>query len=263
MFGKLFKKNKDNQSINKEKELPVDPAILPFEMLVMEYLKNYGIDKFGNDTGVKMKLSQEEMDWIVLTLKAAGFIEETFIEELIIEEWHQIKENNTGLTPSIFAPHFVIQYHNIKIERFVSDDIIERNKNLASAYSDIVDAIEKIQGWLEHEDLRTRIETDSLQIESLKTTISQCTTPFCIVSLGCDEVGRYNLVYSVDPRIQEILPNNFASILIRRIYDFTPGAMESFVRIGSLYEDCIQTFEQLMEEAKTLPFHKVIVKEQH
>lgn len=263
MFGKLFNKKEDDQPLNKEQKISTNPAILPFEMLVMTYLENYGLDKFGNITGEKVKLSQKDIEWIELTLKAAGFYEKTFIEELAIEEWNQIKEKNKNLTPLAFSKEFVKQYHNSKIEKFAPDYVIERNKKIAAAYSYLIKTIGKIQGCLDDDVLRTRIESDFRQRTSIKSTISQCTTPFCIISLGCDEMGRYNLVYSVDHRFQEMISENFASTLIRRIYEFTPGEMEPFVRIGSLYNDCIKIFNQLVEEAKTKTYHKIIINEKH
>jgi len=263
MFGKLFNKKEDNRPINKEQKLSTNPAILPFVMLVMTYLENYGIDQFGNITGKKVKLSQKDIEWIELTIKAAGFYEKPFIEELVLEEWNQMKEQTKSLTPLLFSEEFVQQYHNSKIEKFAPDYVIERNKKIKTAYSYLIITVEKIQGWLDDEGLRTRIESDFRKNPLIKSTISQCTTPFCVISLGCDEMGRYNLVYSVDHRFQEMISEDFASTLLRRIYEFTPGEMEPFVRIGSLYNDCIQLFNQLNEEAKTEPYHKITIKDKH
>jgi hypothetical protein len=47
-----------------------------------------------------------------------------------------------------------------------------------------------------------------------------------------------------------MISEEFASRLIRRIYEFTPGEMEPFVKIGSLYTDCVETFNRLLEESK-------------
>jgi len=74
-------------------------------------------------------------------------------------------------------------------------------------------------------------------------------------------MGRYNLVYSVDPRIQKMLGEDMASTLIRRIYEFTPGELSVFVRIGSLYHDCVETFNQMLEDMQTESFHSYNLKE--
>lgn len=151
--------------------------------------------------------------------------------------------------------------HNLQFESSAPDFVKERNQNLANAYKNLVITIDRIQGFLEDECLRGRIESDMTQKNGIKSTIFQCTTPFCILSLGCDEMGRYNLVYSVDHRIQKMLGEDMASTLIRRIYEFTPGEMSVFVRIGSLYHDCFETFSQMLEDMQTESFHSYNLKE--
>jgi len=263
MFGKLFNKKEVTQPNKREIELSSIPSELPFEMLVQTYLENNGIDKSGNYTGKKVELTIKDIEWIELTLKAAGFQENQFLEDLVLEEWNQIKESRKNLTPIEFSKEFVKNYHNTKIEKFAPEYVIERNKKILAAYTNIIITIEKIQGWLDDEGLRTRIESDLTKRKSVKSTITQCTTPFCIISLGCDEMGRYNLVYSVDYRFQEMISENFASTFIRRINEFTPGEMEPFVRIGSLYTDCIDTFNKLIEEAKFEPYHNLKTQSRH
>lgn len=245
----------ENQSINQ--------SVLSFEMLVITYLENNGIDKLGNCIGAKIELTQKDLECIELNLKAAGFFEESFIENLVIDEWYQMKAIIPNLSPLQFSKVFVEKYHNSKIEKYAPDYVIERNKKIAKSYSDIISTLQKIQGWLDDEGLRTLIESDFKNRTSIKSSISQCTTPFCCISLGCDEIGRYNLVYSVDHRFQKMISESFASTLIRRIYEFTAGEMEPFVKIGSLYLDCIQLFNKLIEEAKTESYHKISVVEKH
>jgi hypothetical protein len=145
----------------------------------------------------------------------------------------------------------------------MENHIKARNKNILEAYNAIIMTIDRIQGWLKDEELRTRIESD-YTLESLaRSTYYQCTTPFCVVSLGCDEMGRYNIIYSVDYRFKEMISDLFASTLIRRIYEFTPGEMEPFVRIGSLYLDCVKVYTQVSEESKIKQYHKVIIRKPH
>jgi hypothetical protein len=153
--------------------------------------------------------------------------------------------------------------HNIDFESSAPDFVKERNKRFREAFNNIIITIERIQGFLEDDYLRKRIESDMTKKSGIKSTILQCSTPFCIISLGCDDMGRYNIVYSVDYRIQEMIGEDMASTLIRRVYQFTPGEMEVFVRIGSLYHDCITTFDQLIEELKTESFHVLKIKEKN
>lgn len=153
--------------------------------------------------------------------------------------------------------------HNLQYEFGAPDYVKERNNRLREAYNSLITTIDRIQGFLEDEYLRGRFESDMTQKNGIKSTILQCTTPFCILSLGCDEMGRYNIVYSVDYRIQEMLRPDMASILIRRVYQFTPGEMEVFVRIGSLYNDCVETFNQMIQESQTESFHTFRRKEKN
>lgn len=153
--------------------------------------------------------------------------------------------------------------HNLQFEKNAPDFVKERNIRIKEAYQFALITIDRIQGFLEDEYLRGRIESDMTKKEGIKSTILQCTTPFCIVSLGCDKMGRYNIVYSVDHRIQEMLGKEMASGLIRRIYQFTPGDMEPFVLIGSLYHDCVETYNQVSQEMQAETFHAFHLKEKN
>ena len=151
--------------------------------------------------------------------------------------------------------------HNLKFETTAPKYVKERNNKISKAYKNILITIDRIQGLLDDEYLRGRIESEMFKKKSIKTTVFQCTTPFIIISLGCDEMGRYNLVYSVDYRFQQMIGEVMANTLLRRIYEFTPGEMEVFVTIGSLYHDCIKTFNQMIEEMESEPFHNFYLKE--
>ncbi|MEY4603527.1 MAG: hypothetical protein RIT43_819 [Bacteroidota bacterium] len=154
-------------------------------------------------------------------------------------------------------------HHNLQYESSTPDFVKVRNNRFREAYKNLVITIDRIQGFLPDEYLRGRIESDMYQKKGIKSTILQCTTPFCIISLGCDDMGRLNLVYSVDYRIKEMIGDDMATTLIRRIYDFTPGEMEVFVRIGSLCHDCVETFNQLIEEMKVESFHTFNLKDKN
>tara|TARA_B110000114_G_scaffold182532_1_gene222011 strand:+ start:703 stop:1518 length:816 start_codon:yes stop_codon:yes gene_type:complete len=261
MFDKLFNRDKQSDKPSAEESLPPDPGKLAFEMLILTYLEKYGIDGDGNKSLADKELNEEDVKWIKQTLEVAGFVDN--IEEVIIAEWEEKKKLNNSIKPKVFSKVFLTEFHNLKIESVAPEFVRERNKKFIEAYDYVINTIERIQGWLEDEGLRTRVESDFRRKPDIQSTMYQCTTPFCIISLGCDQMGRYNLVYSVDHRLQEMISENMASTLIRRIYQFTPGEMEPFVKIGSLYDDCIGVFNQIIEEAKVEPYHKIIIKEKH
>ena len=151
--------------------------------------------------------------------------------------------------------------HNLKFEEQAPKAIKDRNKKFLKAYDQIIMIIDRIQGYLSDEFLRLRIESDMTKKPGVQSTIVQCSTAWCVISLGCDTMGRYNLAYSVDHRFQQMLGEDAASIFIRRIYEFTPGDMVPFVRIGCLYQDCIEHFQHLLKELEQESFHKLYVKE--
>jgi hypothetical protein len=150
--------------------------------------------------------------------------------------------------------------HNIEYEKNASDEIKERNKKLLNAYNYIIITIDRMQGFISDEYLRLRIESEMFKDPKNKSTILQCTTPWCVISLGCDSSGCYNIVYSVDFRIQEMIGPDMASGIIRRVYEYTQGDMALSVRIGSLNQDCVDVFNQLIEEEKNSPIHNLIAR---
>ena len=48
------------------------------------------------------------------------------------------------------------------------------------------------------------------------------------------------------------------SVLIRRIYEFTPGEMEQSVIIVDLQADCLDQFNSTLTEASQTSIHKII-----
>jgi hypothetical protein len=261
MFDRLFNRKKAENKPSKVGDTPKDTRKLTFEMLIHTYLENYGIDLDGNKSLNVKAINEEGEKLIRQALEVTGFIEN--IEEIIISDWEKMKLKNISLKRKEFVSIFIAEFHNLKIEAVAPEFVKERNKKLLSAYQSIINTIERMQGWFDDEGLRIRIESDFLKKRGIQATMLQCTTPFCKVSLGCDQMGRYNLVYSVDYRFQEMISEEFASRLIRRIYEFTPGEMEPFVKIGSLYTDCVETFNILLEESKVEPFHKITKQEKH
>lgn len=258
MFNKFFRKNKESKNTAETEGNSQDPKEIAFSLLILTYLEKNGIDGKGNKSLPIQELNEEDKDWINKTQDLLGFADN--IEDIIITDWESKKNEDKTLTPKDFLKVFLTEFHNSKVETFAPDFVKERNKKFIEAYQNTIKTIERIQGWLDDETLRTKIESDFREKPKIQSTIFQCTTPFCIVSLGCDQMGRYNLVYSVDYRFQEMISELFASTLIRRIYQFTPGEMEPFVKIGSLYTDCMEIFNKMIDETKIEPYHKVTIQ---
>ena len=195
MFDRLFNRNKQSDKTNTEESIPLEPRKLAFEMLIFTYLEKNGIDGEGNKSLAVKELKEEDVKWIEQTLEVAGFVGN--IEEVIITEWEEEKKLNNSIKPKEFSKVFMSEFHNLKIETVAPEYVKERNKKLFEAYRSTINTIERIQGWLDDERLRTRIESDFRKKPDTQFTMFQCTTPFSLVSLGCDQMGRYNIVYSV------------------------------------------------------------------
>ena len=259
MFDKLFKKDKKTNMSISEETVPEDSRKVAFELLIFTYLEKHGIDQEGNKSSTLKQNNNEEL--AKQTREFLGFVDN--IEEVIISDWIEKRKSNNSLTPKEFVNIFILEFHNIKIENVAPNFVKERNIKLQEAYRQIVHTIERLQGYLENEELRTIIESDFRQKAATQLTMFQCTTLFCIVSLGCDQLGRYNIVYSVDYRFQNMISQDFANTFIRRIYEFTSGEMEPFVRIGSLCADCIEDFKKIIVESKSEPYHTIKINSKH
>ncbi|WP_165499831.1 hypothetical protein [Pedobacter frigidisoli] len=177
-------------------------------------------------------------------LEITGYLPE--FEQIIIKSWTEQEHTNPDLQMPEFLNSFLTTFHNTQLVQYAPDFVRERNDKFIKAFDYIRITVQKIQGWLDNEDLRKIIETDLLTANNTPITlaaIKELATYFCFVSIGCDGLGRYNLVYSIDYRFQEMLSGPMASTLIRRINEYTEQ-VETFVYIGSLHKDCIQYFNE-------------------
>jgi len=189
-------------------------------------------------------------------LEQKGFTDN--FEDLVMNDWFNLHESSNQLSPIEFEQSFVLNFHHIKIAKFTPDFIKDRNSKIEIAFNQIKETIHRIQAWQDNEKVRVRIESDYLKSIKNFSYISQITTAFIVVVLGCDSQGRFQLTYGLDSNHLKILPDDMASTLIRRIYQFTPGEMEPFVSIISLSMDCISLFENLLNESKSNPSIKII-----
>lgn len=184
---------------------------------------------------------QETLDF---ALNKAGY--EHSLELLILEEWDLYKVKNAELLELEFMDEFLAVFHHRKLVTYIPTYIQDRNQKIENAYTLILETINRIQAWLDNELLRIRLESDFTSSISDFSKIKQATTPFCNINLSCDSIGRFSIAYELDSRISEMVSEDMSSTLIRRIYEFTTGEIEDFVRIISLNGDCIKIFEGLL-----------------
>jgi hypothetical protein len=110
------------------------------------------------------------------------------------------------LSPIEFEQLFILNFHNIKISKFTPDFIKDRNLKIEIAFNHIKEAIHRIQAWQNNEKVRVRIESDHLKSLKNYSYISQITTPFIVVILCCDTLGRYQITFGLDSNYLKILP---------------------------------------------------------
>lgn len=194
-------------------------------------------------------------------LKDMGYEDE--LEKLIYDQYQLEITASPQITKNGFAQLFAMGFHNKLLASYAPDYIQERNKDFLSAYDYIIETINRIQAWQDHELVRKRIEIDTFNSKHYNLgyfDIKKCVTPFCVISLGCDMFGRYNISYGIDSQIQEMISDNMSSTLIRRIYEFTSGTMEPFVRFTSLNMDCISYFHHFLKNVHFENYNLVVVK---
>ena len=231
-----------------KKENKIDNRLARFNILITFILQKNSIVK---DEDVVW--NQEKQNTLTELLNELGYEEN--LESLILHEW-SLYTNNANTKKNDFIKNFISEFHHSKLSKYTPVFIQERNQKIEKAYNSIIETINRIQAWLDNEPLRIRIESTLLTDNF--SNIKQCTTPFCIIHLACDEIGRYSIAYGIETRILEMLSNNMASTLIRRIYQFTPGELESFVGIIALNTNCIKLFEELLDRSKQEKKYKVI-----
>lgn len=151
--------------------------------------------------------------------------------------------------------------HNIEISKNAPEPIQKLNNELMDAYEKILITIQRIQSCLDHEFLRTSIYSKMTEMPGCLGTIHQCSTSWCLISIGCDTTGQFTIIYSLDVRIESMIGQQFTETLLRRIHDFTTGMAKTKVHLGKLSEDCIGIFETLKKHAEYENFHKVTVQE--
>ncbi|MBQ0909744.1 hypothetical protein KBJ98_13605 [Flavobacterium sp. F-328] len=257
MFKKIFNKEKTEvNSVSSDNETNAFEET--FEELVSSSIKKIGIKDdctFMQNT----QWNEENEDNHLKLLNELNYND--LFDSVVLSELKNYQKVAYNPSKVEFIKNYFSIFHHSKIAEFTPEFIQTRNTKLISAYKFIIECINRIQGLMDKDKVRYKIESDYCNSPTHLSTIYQCTTPFCIVSLGCDQIGRYSIVYTLDYRIKEIIGADFASKLIRRIYEFTPGEMEPFVNFNSLNGDCISTFEETFQLAKIEKNHIVTQKD--
>lgn len=210
----VINKQYDIQSLH-----PIDHP--PFVRVVLYYLKQYGITEFGG-VGYCSQINYED---IYKSLHEAGFKEKGYLEKLVIDEWNATKKHPL-LTLRMFAYCFQAIYSNWKIEKYTPKEVQDRNKKIKDKYNEFVSVIDRLQGYLNSPELRLRIDSNYVDRE----TIYQCLTPFCTISVNCDELGNFSIKYALACDIRSMITDLLASILEKRISDTQMTDLKDYVK---------------------------------
>jgi hypothetical protein len=230
-----------------------------FSIVNLILIKN---NKFENSIETWTNEKQVELKNLI---NDVGYEDE--LEKLILDELSNILANTPAIQKMDFIQLFVNRFHNKQLSQYAPQNVQDRNVKISAAYNSIIITINKIQAWLDNDLVRRRLEFSTSNISADNrlgySKMNNCITPFCFISLGCDMYGRYSIAYGIDTRILNMVPDDMASTLLRRIYEFTPGEMEPFVGFVSLGMDCITYFEETHSQLRNENGYNLIEVERH
>lgn len=146
------------------------------------------------------------------------------------------------------------------MSEILPEDVLDRNEILSQAFKNIKETVRRIQYWIEDEWLRVYILSDFSKDLRSKYILEQLGTSFCVVSLGTNDNGEYSIILSLDSQINEKIGQYFSSILLRRLFEFTPESCAHHVRISNFSKDCDKYLESILEEKERgVGFHDISV----
>lgn len=154
-------------------------------------------------------------------------------------------------TNSEFIDWFVSAFHNSWLTEHCSDQIKDRNQKVYQAYLNILETLNRTQSWLKEDKLRTRIEILWQDRGGSYNLLHHTVTIFCDIALACNQKGEYYISYNLDYRCQEMIGKFFTNTLLRRIYEFTTGDLEPYLKLSNLLYDGMDLFADLLEESKS------------
>lgn len=152
---------------------------------------------------------------------------------------------------SDFIDWFITNFKHKWLTEFCSDEIRDRNDRVLKAYMSILETIRRTQTWMEEEKLRAKVEVIWEDRGGNYNLLHQTVTLFCDIALGCNQKGEYYISYNLDYRCQEMIGKFFTNTLLRRIYEFTTGDLEPYLKLSNLLYDGMDLFADLLEDSKS------------
>lgn len=236
----------------------------PFQKLILDYLAWNGIDKKGNITSNKVYPTRMEILENRTLLRKCGFTTGD-IEKLIVLEFLQMKRNIPDLDSEMFVHFFEDNYHNLKLVQFATLETQKSNKNTKWYYDVIKGFLIEIQGYLELEYLRTRIECDFSETRNGNNIarVEEFVTPFAKVGLNCDKSAKFSINYFINPHLKELIGEFLGDTLEKQFNEFITGEMKDLIKLIPLNRRYDRYFEELLRFSRTHPNYKAFITDKN
>lgn len=237
----------------------------PFIKIVLDYLNWFGVDEKGNITNKRVYPTNLEILENRTALRRCGFSTGEYIEKLVISEFLEMKEKMPDLNPVLFAHFFEEDYHNTKLVKFTTLEAQKSNQTTRQYFDTIKVFLIEIQGFLEAEDLRVRIEsifTDTGNWGNY-SRVEEFVTPFTKVQLNCDTLGKFSINYFINPHLKELVGESLGNNVEKWFDELVMGEMKDFIKMIPLNRRFDRYFEELVKLTKIYPNYKSIVTEKN
>ncbi|SHE60768.1 hypothetical protein [Chryseobacterium vrystaatense] len=252
-----------------EQQYDVFPALhhysTPFQKLILNYLSWNGIDKKGNVASNKVYPTRMEIQEAKSTLRKYGFSSGVYLEKLIVSEFLEMKRNIPDLDSEIFIPIFEDNYHNLKLTQFTTLEAQKSNKITKKYFDTIKVFLIEMQGYLEAEYLRTRIECDFSETRNWKNTarVEEFVTPFAKLQLNCNKSARFSINYFINPHLKELIGESLGDTLEKRFNKFIIGEMKDIIKMIPLNRRYDRYFEELLKFTRIFPNYKAVITDKN
>ncbi|WP_185207982.1 hypothetical protein [Chryseobacterium sp. C3] len=234
---------------------------VPFQKVVLDYLAWNGIDKKGNVTTNKVYPTRAQILENKTALAQCRFSTGKYIEKLVVFVFLETKKEIPDLNPELFAHFFEENYHNSKLAKFATLETQKSNKTTKGCYDSLKRLLIEIQGFLETNDLRTRIECNHTETPNLGNCFrcEEFITPFCKIGLNCNEIGQFTINYFINPHLKELIGESLGNTLEKHFAELANGEMKDFVKMVPLN----RRYDKYFKEIQTIPNYKISVTEQN
>lgn len=236
----------------------------PFQKLILNYLAWNGIDKKGNITSNKVYPTRTEIQENRTQLRKCGFTTGD-IEKLVVSEFLEMKRNIPDLDSEMFIHFFEDCYHNLKLVKFTTLEAQKSNKITKWNYDIIKRFLIEIQGYLEAEHLRTRIECDFSETRNWHNTakVEEFVTPFAKLQLNCDKSARFSINYFINPHLRELIGESLGDVVEKRFDELASGEMKDLIKLIPLNRRYDRYFEELLKFCRTHPNYKSFITDKN